>query len=84
MLIGEACRKALELVAEHGGAPKYGHHYLGYLDLVSRALARLRERRPEVADMALKTCGFREWIPRLERFERLDTTVLKRLRSLST
>jgi hypothetical protein len=83
LLIGEACRTALELIEQHGEAPGYGHHYLGYLDLVTRSLDRLRERRPDEAAVALRKCGLRERAPRLESFRQLDTLLLDRLRSLA-
>lgn len=60
LLIGEVCRAALGLIREHGANPRFGYHYIGYLDLVTRSLQRLREKSPQEGAIALKGSGLHE------------------------
>jgi hypothetical protein len=64
--IGEVCRAALQLARKHGANPSFGHHYLGYLDLVIRSLQRLRALRPAEASIALATSELKQEAPQLE------------------
>jgi CRISPR/Cas system-associated protein Csm6 len=83
-LIGEVCRTALRLAREHGANSAFGHHYLGYLDLVTRSLQRLLAARPEEGVLALETCGLKAEASFLEHLlVTPETTLLDRLRELA-
>jgi hypothetical protein len=84
LLIGEVCRTALRLAREHGASSAFGHHYLGYLDLVTRSLQRLLAARREEGILALETCGLKAEAPFLEHLlVTPETTLLDRLRELA-
>jgi hypothetical protein len=87
LLIGEVCGTALRLVREHGANPRFGYHYIGYLDLVLRSLQRLLERNPSEGEIARRICGLAEsraavqevLMPRIN----LEAVLLQRLRDLT-
>jgi hypothetical protein len=81
--IGEVCRTALRLAREHGASPAFGYHYLGYLDLVTRSLQRLRALRPEEASTVIATSELEQEAPQLERLlTATEPVLLDRLRVL--
>jgi hypothetical protein len=83
LLIGEVCRMALRLARVHGTNPAFGHHYLGYLDLVAQSLQRLRALRPAEATVAIATSELEQEAPRLEHLLAVaEPALLDRLRAL--
>ncbi len=85
LLIGEVCATALRLVREHGAHPRFGYHYLGYLDLMTRSLQRLNEKRPDEAKVAIRVSGLKEQVSLLEEMlfqARAQEPLLERLRGL--
>jgi class 3 adenylate cyclase len=82
--IGEVCQTALSLAVERAANPSFGHHYLGYLDLVTRSLERLVTVVPEEGSTALKTSGLKEKAPQLESLvDPAESALLDRIRSLA-
>jgi hypothetical protein len=84
LLVGEVCRTAFRLAREHGSNLSFGHHYLGYLDLVVQSLERLLTFQREEAAVAIETSGLKEEATSLEAFfTRADGSLLNRLRALT-
>jgi hypothetical protein len=85
LLVGEVCRMIFRLAGEHGANPRFGYHYLGFLDLAARSLQRLLEHRPEQGETALRTSGFQAARPGLEQVltrTSPEAALLARLRDL--
>lgn len=86
-LIGEVCATALRLIRDHAGDPRFGHHYLGYLDLVTRSLQILLEKRSEEGSIALKVSELRTQAAALQQSllsrMSLEAILLTRLQDLA-
>lgn len=67
LLIGEVCEMVFRLTREHGAHPRFGYHYLGFLDLAMRSLQRLLDMRPEEGQAALAISGLQDSRAELER-----------------
>jgi len=87
LLIGEVSGTALRLSLAHGANPRFGYHYIGYLDLVLRSLQRLVAKSPQEGRTALETCGLADNRAALEDLLRsqlnLESALWERLQDLT-
>lgn len=77
-MVGDVCRKAVELFEQHAVHPRFGRHYVGYLELCVRSLARLRSRDPEGARATAERGG----LSRVEETDLLSQDLRSRLQEI--
>lgn len=75
--IAEVAQAAVGFFERHIGATRVAAHYVAYLDLVTRALVRLKARNVTVAETVLRHSGFERVRAKLE-----DRAILARLEEL--
>lgn len=68
-LIAAVAQAAVGLFERHAGDPRVAAHYLGYLDLVMRALLRLKGQNAAVAATVLRDSGLERVREKLEKLE---------------
>jgi hypothetical protein len=66
-LIGSLCAKILPLVLRHQMMSKVLHHYLGYLDLLTRSLERLSQHSPDQTATVVRLSGLPARVGELEK-----------------
>jgi hypothetical protein len=76
-MIAAVAQAAVGLFERHTGAPRVAAHYVGYIDLVTRALLRLKARNATAAETALRDSGLERVREKLE-----DRSIVARLEEL--
>lgn len=76
-MIAAVAQAAVGLFERHTGEPRVKAHYVGYLDLVTRALLRLKGRNATVAETALRHSGLERVRDKIQ-----DRSIVARLEEL--
>lgn len=76
-MIGAVTQAAVTLFERHAGEPRVAAHYVGYLDLVTRALLRLKGLNVPAAETTIRRSGLERIRERLE-----DRSIVARIEKL--